>query len=131
MKKTYIVTYDLFDGFDVRIFHNFLNASSTILNWLAPALPGVVVVISRLDLDEVTGLIGEHMNGRSYMVAETNPHSVNGWLPSDVWQFISNAPEAPPLKQDVVAQPNRITPTGPGAVAAHPTLLAALARQSG
>lgn len=107
MKNTYILTFDPLDNFDPDAFRVFLNAHPDILNWCAPTLPGAVIVMSHLNLKNMNTLLGEHMNGRRYIITEADAEKINGRMPKKVWEFIDNPKEIEPHKKNWGRQPDR------------------------
>ena len=97
MKRIFVVCFDP-ASIDQLVFHNFLNRTPMLVNWRGIGLPGAVLVVSRLDIKGIGEVFRQHFNSRNFFVSETSTNSVEGWLPRDVWQFLADPPEIPPVQ---------------------------------
>lgn len=110
MKRIYIFSYDPMSfGFNPQKLFDFLNSSGIFFNWRTPGLPGTVILVSEYNLQQVSDSLRTHMSGLPFMVTETNTASVSGWMPNNIWDFISNPPD-PPVNDAVQTGPGGFLP---------------------
>ncbi len=117
MKRVFIMCYDPMGVVNIGILFKFFDSSSELLNWRAPALPGTVILVSRMQLHELANLLRVHMGGNQFLLAEIGSQSIDGWADPVTWGFIRDAPELPPTLEGLfpgLLPPGRrgLLPTG-------------------
>jgi hypothetical protein len=85
MHKTYIITFYA-PGIDISILNRIMLESETI-DAFWNYIPLVYCVKSLNTAAALRGYFAQHFGGANYMIAELNPHNIDGWLPQEAWAW--------------------------------------------
>lgn len=96
MKRLYLMSFDPFKTNHAGLY-GFLDASTHVLNWRSSGFAGAVIILSSLDIRQISHLLRGHMGDLHFIVSETNAASIDGMAPQEIWRFVDEMPEAPPL----------------------------------
>jgi len=66
-----------------------LNRTAAIETWLSP-FPYAAIIISRLSVNELAAVLRTHFHEAWFMVAEVNKDNSNGWLPKQLWDYVTD-----------------------------------------
>lgn len=89
--KSFLFTYS--QACTQAYAHAILDATQAIETWVAP-FPYAAILISRLDVQDLTSVLRGRLPNVWFMVTEVNGQSANGWLPGDLWLYVNEPYEA-------------------------------------
>ncbi len=67
--------------------HQLLNDTQAVETWVTP-FPYAAILISKLNVNDLAAVLRDRIPGIWFMVTELNPHSVQGWLPGNLWEYV-------------------------------------------
>lgn len=67
-----------------------LNDTQAVDTWVAP-FPYAAILLSELSVRDLGAVLHDRLPGVWFMITETHSHSVQGWLPQNLWEYV-NAP---------------------------------------
>ena len=73
--------------------HEVLNNTEGVQTWIAP-FPYSAILVSKLSAQDLSAILRERLPNVWFMVAEMDPHAVNGWLPGDLWEYVNDPKKA-------------------------------------
>ena len=68
-----------------------LDDAQAIETWVAP-FPYAAIVVSKLNVQDICAVLRQRLPGVWFVVTEMNSHTVQGWLPQNLWEYV-NAPQ--------------------------------------
>ena len=68
-----------------------LNDTQGVETWVAP-FPYAAILLSKLSLSDIGAVFRDRLPGVWFMVTEMHSHTVQGWLPQNIWEYV-NAPQ--------------------------------------
>lgn len=82
-----------------------LNDTEAVETWVAP-FPHAAIVVSRLSVQDIGAILRERLPGVWFMVTRMTSHTVQGWLPGNLWEYV-NDPQAATYRQltELLRQP--------------------------
>ena len=89
--KPYLLTYS--QACTPTNVHQLLNDTRAVETWVTP-FPYAAILISKLNVDDLAAVLRGRIPGIWFMVTELNPHSVQGWLPGNLWEYVNNPQQA-------------------------------------
>ena len=70
--------------------HAVLNNTDAIQDWIAP-FPYSAILVSNLTTQELSEILRRRLDDEVwFMVAQLDSQLVDGWLPSDFWEYVDN-----------------------------------------
>lgn len=86
--KAYLFTYSLVCP-QTQV-HAVLNNTDAIQDWIAP-FPYSAILVSNLTTQELSEILRRRLDDEVwFMVAQLDSQLVDGWLPSDFWEYVDN-----------------------------------------
>ena len=73
--------------------HRLLNDTEAVATWVSP-FPYAAILISRLDVHDIAADLRHRLPGVWFMVTELNADAVQGWLPKDLWEYVTDPSQA-------------------------------------
>ena len=73
--------------------HQLLNDTPAVETWVTP-FPYAAILISKLNVNDLAAVLRDRIPGVWFMVTELNPHSVQGWLPGNLWEYVNDPQQA-------------------------------------
>ena len=73
--------------------HDVLNDTEGVQTWIAP-FPYSAILVSKLSAQDLSAILRERLPNVWFMVAEMDPHAVNGWLPGNLWGYVNDPQKA-------------------------------------
>ena len=67
-----------------------LNGTQAVDTWVAP-FPYAAILLSELSVRDLGAVLHDRLPGVWFMVTEMHGHTVQGWLPQNLWEYV-NAP---------------------------------------
>lgn len=68
-----------------------LNDTQAVDTWIAP-FPYAAILLSELSARNLGAVLHDRLPGVWFMVTEMHSHTVQGWLPQNLWEYV-NAPQ--------------------------------------
>lgn len=68
-----------------------LNDTQAVDTWVAP-FPYAAILLSELSVRDLGAILHDRLPGVWFMVTEMRGHTVQGWLPQSLWEYV-NAPQ--------------------------------------
>jgi hypothetical protein len=87
MKKCFTLCFNILGPTREAVLE-FLNSRPEILNWYT-VLPGQVFVVSDRSAHDLSALLRARFSPFFFFVAEINPYTINGLLPTAAWEFVN------------------------------------------
>jgi len=81
--------YQMYHMVQQQFILDFLDTRPEVLNWYSLP-PSNILIVSRSDLAALTGLVHVSFPWLYFTLAEVDSHQVNGWMNTQVWDFIAN-----------------------------------------
>lgn len=77
-----------------------MNQTNAVKTWVQP-FPSAAIIVSDLDVKDLGAVLQSRLGGTWFLVTEITAHTVQGFLPGNLWQFIDGAPSTqyPSLSQ--------------------------------
>jgi hypothetical protein len=85
--KAYLLTYSSI--VTPHQANGMLNRTAAIETWVSP-FPYAAIIISRLTINELAAVLQTHFADAWFMVAEVNRDNCNGWLPKQLWDYVTD-----------------------------------------
>lgn len=73
--------------------HQLLNDTPAVETWVTP-FPYAAILISKLNVNDLAAVLRNRIPGVWFMVMELNRHSVQGWLPGNLWEYVNDPQQA-------------------------------------
>ena len=90
--KAYLLTYS--PVCPQAQVHTVLNTTDAIRDWIAP-FPYAAILNANLTTQELGAILRRRLDDEVwFMVAQLDSQLVDGWLPSDFWDYVDNPAEA-------------------------------------
>ena len=89
--KAYLFTYS--QACTQSQVHAVLNDSAGVETWVAP-FPYAAILVSELSARDLGAILRERLPGVWLLVTEVDAHTVDGWLPRDLWDDVNNPIQA-------------------------------------
>lgn len=70
-----------------------LDDTRAVETWVAP-FPYAAILVSKLDVGDLSAVIRERIPGAWFMVTELNGGGVQGWLPGNLWEYVNDPQKA-------------------------------------
>lgn len=89
--KAYLLTYSL--TCPQAQVHATLNNTNAIQTWIAP-FPYAAILVSNLTTQELRAILHNHLPDTWFVIAQLDKTLVDGWLPSNFWEYVNNPNQA-------------------------------------
>ena len=89
--KAYLLTYS--QACTPTTVHRLLNDTEAVETWMTP-FPYAAILLSRLNVNDLAASLRDQIPGVWFMVTELNRHSVQGWLPGNLWEYVNDPQQA-------------------------------------
>lgn len=89
--KPYLFTYS--QAYAQSQVHAVLNDTAGVETWVAP-FPYAAILVSKLSAKDLGAILRGRLPGAWLLVSEVNAHTVDGWLPGDLWEYVNNPTQA-------------------------------------
>lgn len=68
-----------------------LDQTNGVKTWVQP-FPSAAIIVSDLEVEDLGSVLQARLGGTWFLVTEIAAHTVQGFLPGNLWQFIDGAP---------------------------------------
>ena len=89
--KAYLFAYS--QAWTQAEVHAILDDTQAIKTWIAP-FPYAAILISNLNSRALGAVLHRRLSDAWFVVTELNPASVDGWLPSNLWNYVNQPGQA-------------------------------------
>ena len=89
--KSYLFTYS--QPCTQAQAHEALNDTEGVQTWVAP-FPYSAILVSTLDTQDLCSILRNQLPNVWFMVSEMDPQNVDGWLPRELWSYVTDLQKA-------------------------------------
>jgi hypothetical protein len=91
--NTYLIAAHNNPPFDSGKFHNFIVSlyPTRVTAWWHYLGGPVYMVKTNLNVNQLSSLVSQHMNGLQFVVIKVDPSDSQGWLSKEGWQWLGRA----------------------------------------